>query len=140
MVPFPRHNVSRKQWISNGRIIVYSLKRLQYMPLFISRCFFVYTLFGEENLNQEIKVDGFLQFVSSEEKDILRKAKDDYQSVDEDELLDVLGAYKYFTKPSSKNITIIISKMAHLHLIQAPKYLYCFPISVLKIQVVSFTK
>jgi len=123
MVPVPRHNCSRSQWMSIARIIVYGIKRLEYMPLFLSKCFFAYTLFGEENLKPETLISGLLEFVSLEEKDILEKARKDFEIVDKDELLDVLSGYKCFSNPTSGTIDTILAELAHLHLIQAPKYI-----------------
>lgn len=122
-VPLPRHDMSKEQWKAVARIIMYGVKRLNYVPLFISKCFILYTMFGEENLQKETLIQGFLEFVSVEEKDVLLKARNRFENVDMDELLDVLTEYKCYSNPTQSNFDNLLAEMSHLHIIQSPKYI-----------------
>ena len=71
-VPVPRHNMSNDNWKSVARVIVYGLKRLNFFPLFISKCFLIYTILGEIAAKDDILLEGFLNDVSYNERETLK--------------------------------------------------------------------
>ena len=122
MVPAPRHDTNKEEWKAIARVIVYGLKKFDIMPLFISKSFLSYTLFGEENMTTNSFIEGFLDFVSAEEKNVFKSAQSNFPD-DTEELLDILSLYKCFGLPTKENFDQLLSELAHLHLVQAPKYI-----------------
>ena len=93
---------------------------------FFSKTFITYTLFGDDALSDELLKDGFLQFVSPEEKDVITSMLNEFVDGDS-ELLDILSMYNCFRNPSPGNLRSILVEIAHQGLIQKPKYIHiCF--------------
>ena len=67
-------------------------------------------------------IEGFLDFVSAEEKNVFKSAQSNFPN-DTEELLDILSLYKCFGLPTKENFDQLLSELAHLHLVQAPKYI-----------------
>ena len=122
-VPFPRHDMSRIDWKVVAQLFVYGLQKHDYFPLFLSKCFLHYTIFGEENMTEILLIKGFLEFVSPEEKEILSKARIDLDDTEIQDVLDILSSYRCYTNPTKDNFESLLAEMSHLHIIQSPKYI-----------------
>ncbi|KAK7157122.1 hypothetical protein R3I94_007018 [Phoxinus phoxinus] len=66
--------------------------------------------------------DSFLQYVSGQEREVLQKALEDFDSVDSDSLLDALEPHECQQVPTKDNLIPLLSQMGHKSLIQAPMY------------------
>ncbi|TKS88093.1 hypothetical protein D9C73_022217 [Collichthys lucidus] len=66
--------------------------------------------------------DSLLLYVSHEERSILEKALEDFNSVDTDELLDVLDAHECKQVPTEDTLLPVLSQIGHKVIIQAPMY------------------
>ncbi|KAF3834122.1 hypothetical protein F7725_025326 [Dissostichus mawsoni] len=64
--------------------------------------------------------DTFLQYVSEQEREVLVKALEDFNSVDTDALFDALEAHECQQVPTKDNLIPLLSQMGHKALIQAP--------------------
>ena len=76
-VPSVRHDMGLQQWKSVARILVYCSK-LNYFPLFLSPIILTAGFFGKESVSVDCFIDGFKQYVSSEERDLLNLIFDSF--------------------------------------------------------------
>lgn len=67
-------------------------------------------------------VDTFMRFISSQDRDILQQALNDFTSVDSDELLEVLANYKCRTRVTAETLRDILVEIAHKQLVQKPMF------------------
>ena len=66
-----RHDFQKNEWEAVGRLFVYSFVRLGYLPLQLSPAFITTCLFGDEALTDDLLLDSFRFYLSSEERDTL---------------------------------------------------------------------
>lgn len=67
-------------------------------------------------------MDTFLQYVSESERQIFEACRSHFESVDQEELLDVLSMHRRRCVPTAANFEQILGGIAHLKLIQEPTY------------------
>ena len=122
-VPCIRHDYQKCEWQAIARILVYGFKAVSYFPVALSNAFLASCLFGEESLSNEYLLASFRCHITSEEREIFDKLRNgDVDEADED-VLDFLGNYKTFKRPTKENISVILSELAHQELIQIPRYM-----------------
>ena len=121
-VPAKRHNYQKSEWEANGRILVFGFKRVGYFPVALSKAFVVSCIFGEECIDMKYLLSSFRLYITADEREVFDKIQEG-EFPEEDELLDFLGNYKTYKKPSKQNIKQIIFELAHQELIQKPKYI-----------------
>ncbi len=134
-VPSIRHDYQKSHWQAIARVLVYGYVREKYFPIHLSPAFIAAALFGEESVSAEFLFDSFQLYISSEERDTLVDALSGNLSMDDDDLLDVLGNYKCKRNITKDNILQTINELAHQEMLQKPKYIIdCFAsiIAVLK--------
>ena len=108
-----------------ARILVYGSK-LNYFPLFLSPIILTAALFGEESISADCFTDGFKQYMSAEERDLLNLMFDSFKEHKE-ELIDLLSSYNCFRVLKENNFKNIIVDLAYQELIQKLKYICnCF--------------
>ncbi|KAM7423444.1 hypothetical protein PAMA_000003 [Pampus argenteus] len=66
--------------------------------------------------------DSFLLYVSQEERSVLLKALEDFETVDTDELLDVLDAHECKQVPTKNTVLPVLAQIGHKVNIQAPMF------------------
>ena len=114
-----------QQWKSVVRILVYG-SRLNYFPLFLSPIILTAAFFGEESISVDCFVNGFKQYVSAEERDLLNSMFDSFDEHNK-ELMHLLSPYNCFRVPKENDLKNIIVELAHQELIQESKYIInCF--------------
>ena len=97
-----------------------------YFPLFLSAIILTAALFGEESISVDCFIDGFKQYVSAEEGDLVNLIFDSFDEQNE-ELMDLLSSYNCFRVPKENDFKNIIVELAHEELIQKPKNIInCF--------------
>ncbi|KAL7388112.1 hypothetical protein ABVT39_007352 [Epinephelus coioides] len=67
--------------------------------------------------------DTFIQYVSDQEREVLLKALENFDSVDTDALFDALEAHECQQIPTKDNLIPLLSQIGHKALIQAPMYI-----------------
>ena len=117
-----RHDYQKSEWEAIGRILVYGFKRAGYFPIALSKAFVVSCIFGEECVDTKYLLSSFRLYITAYEREVFDKIQDG-EFPEEDELLDFLGNYKTYKKPSKENVKQIILELAHQELIQKPKYI-----------------
>ncbi|XP_049900229.1 uncharacterized protein LOC126390120 [Epinephelus moara] len=118
-VPFLRHDFCAATWKAVGRILLKGFKDCQYLPIKLAPPFLEEMLLGA--VHSDLKTS-FLQFVSCQEQDVLRHALDDFSSVDDDDLLEVLNSYECRKRVTAASLPEILEELAHKELVQKPMY------------------
>ncbi|XP_023818529.1 uncharacterized protein LOC110016336 [Oryzias latipes] len=118
-VPFLRHDFCVAKWKAIGRIFLKGFRDCQYLPIRLAPPFLEQMLYGE--VYSDLKKT-FLQFVSTQEQDILRNALHDFSSADTDELMEVLSTYECRKMVTAINIAGILDEISHKELVQKPMF------------------
>ena len=124
-VPTIRHDFQKTEWQSVGRILFVGFSRFSYFPIGLSRAFLASCFFTEELLPNSWLLDSFHRYIAADESETLKKCltpECEDPGKDED-LLDLLSAYKCYRVVSKENMPTIIDELAHQELIQRPKYI-----------------
>ncbi|XP_041923300.1 olfactory receptor 6N1-like [Alosa sapidissima] len=90
-VPFIRHDFQIEEWKAVARVLVLVWKRAGYFPVQLAAPFLEEVLYGSAVSSCK---DGFLQYVSDQERQILLRALDDIDSVEMETLLDLLDVHE----------------------------------------------
>ncbi|KAL2090091.1 hypothetical protein ACEWY4_014779 [Coilia grayii] len=118
-VPFIRHDFQQEEWQAVARVFVVGWKQAGYFPVKLAVPFLEEVLC--DSTTSSFK-DSLLLYVSHEERSILEKALEDFNSVDTDELLDVLDAHECKQVPTEDTLLPVLSQIGHKVIIQAPMY------------------
>ena len=79
-------------------------------------------MFGDEALTDNLLLDSFRFYVSSEERGILDNVIDGKLSPNDGEFLDLLSSFKCYRNPTEQNVKEIILELAHQEIVQKPRY------------------
>ncbi|XP_034074374.1 uncharacterized protein LOC117547703 [Gymnodraco acuticeps] len=118
-VPYIRHDFPAETWKAIGRILLKGHQDCEYFPNKLSLPFLEQVLF--DNVYSDLKAY-FMQFVSSQEREVLMQALTDFTAVDTDDLLEVLDSYGCRRKVSAENLPKIIEEIAHKEMVQKPMF------------------
>ncbi|KAK0142181.1 hypothetical protein N1851_020117 [Merluccius polli] len=118
-VPFIRHDFSCETWKAIARILVSGLQTCQYLPIKLALPLMEDLFHGSVCSNL---LESFLQYVSIQDQDILKKALEDFSSVDPDELMEVLENYECQKMVKAETLPQILKEIAHKELVQKPRY------------------
>ncbi|XP_038159039.1 uncharacterized protein LOC119795229 isoform X1 [Cyprinodon tularosa] len=119
-VPFIRHDFQIEEWKAVARVLVLGWKRAGYFPVQLAAPFLEEVLYGSAVSSCK---DGFLQYVSDQERQILLRALDDIDSVEMETLLDLLDVPECHQVPNKDNLVPLLSQMGHKSIVQAPMYI-----------------
>jgi hypothetical protein len=99
--------------------LVFGWRVVDYFPIQLSRVFIEQCLYNQvfSDINQ-----AFLQLLPQSESRTLQSALSDIKSVDEDELLEILGQHDTKVSPSQDNLERVVREIAHKELIQSAMY------------------
>ncbi|KAI4799922.1 hypothetical protein KUCAC02_016460 [Chaenocephalus aceratus] len=118
-VPFLSHGVGEKQWESVGRIIAFGWARATYLPVKIA------PVILEQASSGCIKsdlVENFLQYMPESDRSVFESWRSDFDSVDQEELLEVLDNHSCRRRPTASNGDEILKELAQNTLVQEPAY------------------
>ncbi|XP_014900553.1 uncharacterized protein LOC106955100 [Poecilia latipinna] len=118
-VPFIRHDFTAEKWKAVGRILLKGYRDCQYFPNKIAIPFLEQVLFS--NVYSDLKAH-FLQFVSSQECEVLREAVKNFSAVDLDDLVEVLDNYGCRKRITPESFPNILDEIAHKELVQKPMF------------------
>lgn len=119
-VPGLRIGYQRQQWEAIGRVLLKGYMSCKYFPLNLSKTFFVYCLFGEEQISNEMLMGSFKNFISDSEKDLIEKAYNG--EVESDEFLEFLADFDCKKVVHLNNLNQVLLELAHKEIIQKPHY------------------
>ncbi|XP_053734436.1 uncharacterized protein LOC128766904 [Synchiropus splendidus] len=118
-VPFIRHDFPEEKWKAVGRILVKGYQDCCYFPNKLAFPFLEQVLF---NCVYSDPKAHFLQFVSSQERDVLMEAMKDFSEVDLDDLVEVLDSYGCRRRITAETFPTILLEIAHKELVQKPMF------------------
>ncbi|CAG2192344.1 unnamed protein product [Mytilus edulis] len=122
-IPSLRHDFGYMEWKSVARIMMYGYKFSGYWPIQLAKTFMEQCIAPGDEIETKELMSDFYQFVSVPDREVFKKAVDDFSSVDIDELLDALETHECKARPTDNNIKLILKEIAHKEIIQAPKYI-----------------
>ncbi|XP_047212407.1 uncharacterized protein LOC124864186 [Girardinichthys multiradiatus] len=118
-VPFIRHDFPAEKWKAVGRILLKGYQDCQYFPNKLAIPFLEQVLFS--SVYSDLKAH-FLQFVSSQECEVLREAVKNFSAVDQDDLVEVLDSYGCRKRIIAETLPTILDEIAHKELVQKPMF------------------
>ncbi|XP_026017406.1 uncharacterized protein LOC143421518 isoform X2 [Maylandia zebra] len=118
-VPFIRHDFPAEKWKAVGRILLKGYQECQYFPNKLAIPFMEQVLFS--GVYSDLKAH-FLQFVSSQECDVLMEAVKDFSAVDLDDLVEILDSYGCRKRITAETLPTILDEIAHKELVQKPMF------------------
>ncbi|KAJ8007783.1 hypothetical protein DPEC_G00097780 [Dallia pectoralis] len=118
-VPFIRHDFPAETWKAIGRILVKGYQDCQYLPNKLALPFLEQVLFN--NVYSDLKAH-FLQFVSSQEREVLMQAMSNLSAVDSDDLVEVLDNYDCRRRITAETLPTIVDEISHKELVQKPMF------------------
>ena len=117
--------MSEIQWTAVAVVIKMGYRQEAVFPIRLAQPFMQQAIFGRCN-NGEL-VDAFLKFVPEMDRMVLRDALNDYASVDEEDLLDVMDRYNVKRLVTADSVASIVHEVAHKELVQTPMFVAdCF--------------
>ena len=122
-VPVIRHDYQQPEWKAIGRILLYGYCREGIFPLALSPAFISSCIFGEDSLSEEMLLDSFRMYISSDEKDTMDHCLANQENISgNSDLMELLSSYSCHRIPNEENIQSIFCQLAHQELIQRPRY------------------
>ncbi|XP_047248883.1 uncharacterized protein LOC124884864 [Girardinichthys multiradiatus] len=118
-VPFIRHDFPAEKWKAVGRILLKGYQDCQYFPNKLAIPFLEQVLFS--SVYSDLKAH-FLQFVSSQECEVLREAVKNFSAVYQDDLVEVLDSYGCRKRITAESLPTILYEIAHKELVQKPMF------------------
>ncbi|KAL7400349.1 hypothetical protein ABVT39_010647 [Epinephelus coioides] len=92
----------------------------RYFPVKLAAPFLEEALYSKTTSSLK---DTFIQYVSDQEREVLLKALENFDSVDSDALFDAFEAHECQQIPTKDNLIPLLSQIGHKALIQAPMYI-----------------
>ena len=124
-VPVTVHTLQEREWQGIAHIIILGFKQERYFPIQLSKIWMKKCMFPEVTVDEGDIIESFLtEFLPDIEREILQTAATNFESVDNDELLEILHQYDGRVLPNSTNIWKVINEVAHHEMIQKPSFVY----------------
>ncbi|ESO90461.1 hypothetical protein LOTGIDRAFT_164040 [Lottia gigantea] len=119
-VPVLRHDMGVTTWQAVARIIIKGYETCGYWPLKIASPFLEEAMFGTV-ISDLTTV--FFNHVSHSEREVLKLALNDFDTVDKEELMDILSTYDCRKIATADNIKYMLTEIAHKEIIQRPMFI-----------------
>lgn len=124
-VPCLRHDMGCNEWKAIAKIFVTGYQLENYIPIKIAPVFLESCL-GIVPDDKTLS-NNFITYVCDFDSDTIKKALNDFHSVDSDDLLNIFSSYDSKWVPNENNIKQLVRDIAHKELIQKPSFaLDCF--------------
>ena len=118
-VPFLRHEYQIHEWQAIGRILVKGWLAVGYFPIRLSLPFLEEALYCKSF--SSIK-ESFMLYMSKSDRQIIEEALNNFKSVEQDALIDVLDSHDCHQMPNEENIGALVTQLGHKALIQTPMF------------------
>ena len=119
-VPFVRHDHFVEEWNAIGRILDKGFESVSYFPLFISKAFLRYCLFGNQ-ITDMVFLESFQKYLSKEEEEMIKAVIESNSfPEDKDEFDDFLERFQCRSFVKEENLYRIILEIAKQELTQKP--------------------
>jgi hypothetical protein len=120
-VPVLLHTVNGSRWSAVGKIIAIGYYFEKYYPSQLASCFLEYSVNGD-TIPENILLSQYMEYLPHSERAVVQSALDNFETADQDDLMDFLEDHKVLLRPTRDNIKKIITDTAHKELIQCPTY------------------
>ncbi|XP_066497604.1 uncharacterized protein [Hoplias malabaricus] len=117
--PYLRHELQATEWQAIARVLLKGWVAEKYFPIHLPLPFLEEAIYGTVYSSV---TEAFMLYVSKHDRVVLQHAMSDFQSVDQDSLLDVLDSYECHRMPTEENIAHLLSQLGHKALIQTPMF------------------
>ena len=118
-VPYVRHDHFVSEWQAIGRILVQGYKMVSYFPMFLSRAFLAYCLFG--NVLDLVVMSSFKKYLSVDEEELVEHCiSPDVDKLQNDEIIDFLERFNCRSVLNESNCLKVITEIGKQELIQKP--------------------
>ena len=122
-VPSTRHNMEKEDWEACGKVLLIGYRQERYFPVQLATCFLEYCMGGDDAVTKELLVDTFLDYLPDCERDVLERARKDFDDVSgSDELLDVQSDHKIRVVVTASNLEEVLKQVAQKELVQDAAY------------------
>lgn len=103
-----------------GKIITHAFLLYNIFPLQLSKCALKFNLY--ESVADDDLVDGFMQYLPSEESEMLTRFKNSQAPASTQPIFDILSDYSIFTVPTKSNIIDLCKQSGKIALIKNPRF------------------
>ena len=118
-VPCLRHDFGEKEWGSVAKIMIFGWRSVQYFPVHLSLVFLEQCLYG--HVISKI-IEDFWLYLPDGDAQTLKSASSSIDSVDSEELLDIMQQHEVKSVIRADNVNKIINEIAHKELIQSAMF------------------
>lgn len=105
MVPFLRNDMGWKEWEAVGRILAKGFLDHNFFSVYLCKAFTLGCLIGPDNVSDNTLILSFIEYISADDRECLKKALSDMDSmtdVESDDLLDILSSTAVAPFPERK--------------------------------------
>jgi hypothetical protein len=128
-IPTTVHIIKQKEWEAVAKPLVLCFKQEKYLPVQLSRMFLYKCIFDTAPSNEEL-LGSFLGFLPEMDRGLIKDALENFDGVDEIEILDAFLNFNLRVYSSKDNFRKLVIELAHHELIQKTSFvtLCWFPI------------
>ncbi|CAG9760299.1 unnamed protein product [Ceutorhynchus assimilis] len=124
LVPQLRHDFGCKKWRAIARVLKKGWSSVGYFPVKLSKIFMENSIFKRSYTSVEQE---FLQYINGEDRYVLEEALKNFQTVEKDELIDILARFDCKSLVTEANFKVILDEIANKEIIQKPAFVAnCF--------------
>lgn len=117
--PFLRHEFETSGWQAIARVLLKGWVAEKYFPIHLPLPFLEEALYGTVYSSV---TDTFMLYISKHDREVLQHALNNFESVDQDSLLDILDSYECHRMPTKENLASLLFQLGHKALIQMPMF------------------
>ena len=108
-VPVIRHDLQVAEWEAMARIIVKGYRKVGFFPIKLGKAFTTACLFGEEAVKEDLLLESFLDYLSSDERELVNLSLNGkLDEEQENEWLDLLERFDCKTVPKAKQVKDVV--------------------------------
>ena len=121
-VPITTHQMQKGEWEAVAKVLIIGYKQEGYFPINLSRVFLERCISMLAHSDKEVLAE-FLATLPEMDKEVCEMALKDYDTVDEDELMEIFSTYEARVLPRRETIEQILGEISHLTIFQKPAFI-----------------
>jgi hypothetical protein len=124
-IPCIRHDMQKEHWVAIAKILAMGYSQCGYLPIYLAPPFLATSIPVDEDieLQPDRLIEVFMHCIPDQDREVMEAALNDFDSVDEDELIDTLSSYDVKVQVKRSNVKSIVGEIANRDIIQAPAYI-----------------
>lgn len=120
-IPTTVHIMKEEEWQAVGKALVFCYKQEKYLPINISKMFLEQCMYKTIPTEEDL-IKSFMGYLPTIDRDIVKAALEDFDSVEKDDIFDALSRFHLRVLPDKNNFKKLIHDVAHHELIQKPSF------------------